>query len=122
AEAATSVPRVSGSLAAHYAPLTLLRQVKSDELAGAVRRLVQAGRRVAVLAHGVCAPCDAGATLHWQAAASEPAAYARALYANLRMLDALGAEIILVEEVPPGPDWQAVADRLGRAAAGSGVS
>ncbi len=118
-ERATLVPRVSGSLTAHYAPLTPLRQVKSGELAGEVRRLVQTGQRVAVLAHGACAPGDNG--FHWQAVASEPAAYARALYANLRMLDALGAEIILVEEVPSGPAWQAIADRLNRAAAGSGA-
>ena len=122
AETATPVPRVSGSLTAHYAPLTPLRRVKSGDLAEEVRCRVMAGQRVAVLAHGACAPCDVELAFHWQAATPEPAAYARALYANLRMLDALGAEIILVEEVPPSPDWQAVADRLGRAAAGSGVN
>jgi L-threonylcarbamoyladenylate synthase len=121
-EAATTVPRVSGSLAAHYAPLTPLRQVESGALAGEVERLAHAGRRVAVLAHSACAPCDANpAVSHWRTAASEPATYARELYANLRALDALGAEIILVEEVPRDPSWQAVADRLGRAVVGSGA-
>ncbi|MCL2589964.1 MAG: L-threonylcarbamoyladenylate synthase [Betaproteobacteria bacterium] len=114
----TPVPRVSGSLAAHYAPLTPLRQVKSSALAGEVARLVHAGRRVAVLAYSVCAPSNAGSVFYWQTMTPEPAAYARVLYANLRTLDALGAEVILVEEVPPGLAWQAIADRLKRAATG----
>ena len=116
----TPVPRVSGSLAAHYAPLTPLRQVKSDALTGEVVRLVHAGQRVAVLAYGAYEPCEADPVLHWQIMAPEPIAYARALYANLRALDSLGAGVILVEEVPSSPIWQAIADRLNRAAAGSG--
>ncbi|MDR2015468.1 MAG: threonylcarbamoyl-AMP synthase [Azoarcus sp.] len=119
--AAISAPRVSGSLAAHYAPHTPLRQVLSVTLAGEAARLVHAGRRVAVLAHSGCAPCDGSPVLHWQAAAPEPDAYARDLYANLRTLDALDAEIILVEEVPFDPAWQAIADRITRAVAGSGA-
>ena len=114
--AAAHMPRVSGSLAAHYAPLTPLQRVKSDALAEEVARLARAGRRFAVLAHGACTLRDA--SVHWQAAAPEPAAYAHELYANLRALDAVGAEVILVEEVPSGSAWQAIADRLGRAEAG----
>ncbi|MDR2208391.1 MAG: threonylcarbamoyl-AMP synthase [Azoarcus sp.] len=113
------VPRVSGSLAAHYAPLTPLRRVESGALAGEVKRLVDAGRRVAVLAYSRCATTSL--LLHWQTAAPEPAAYAQKLYANLRRLDALGAEVILVEELPRDPAWQAIADRIHRAVAGSGA-
>ena len=122
AEGEVPVPRVSGSLAAHYAPLTPLRQVGSGALVGEVARLVRAGRRVAVLAYSGCAPLGANPALHWQTMTPEPVAYARELYANLRALDALGAEVILVEEVPSATNWQAVADRLNRAAAGSGTS
>jgi L-threonylcarbamoyladenylate synthase len=46
-----------------------------------------------------------------------PAEYARALYAALRALDASGAGRILVEAVPGGEAWAAIADRLARAAA-----
>jgi L-threonylcarbamoyladenylate synthase len=114
-------PRVSGSLAAHYAPLTPLQRVASGLLAEEVARLTRAGRRVAVLAYSDCAPCGDSLVLHWQAAAPEPDAYARELYANLRMLDTSGAEVILVENVPHDPPWQAIADRINRAVAGSGV-
>jgi L-threonylcarbamoyladenylate synthase len=45
----------------------------------------------------------------------DPEAYARALYAELHRCDELGAELIIVEKVPEGAEWQAVADRLQRA-------
>ena len=45
-----------------------------------------------------------------------PSQYAKALYANLRALDASGADLILVELPPDTPSWAAVMDRLRRAA------
>lgn len=44
-------------------------------------------------------------------------AYARALYAELHLCDDAGARVILVEEAPPGPEWQGIRDRLKRASA-----
>lgn len=46
----------------------------------------------------------------------DPEAYARALYAELHQCDERGAELIVVEKVPDAPEWQAIADRLQRAA------
>lgn len=43
-------------------------------------------------------------------------AYARALYGELHRCDAEGAKWIVVEMLPEGPEWQAIADRLHRAA------
>jgi L-threonylcarbamoyladenylate synthase len=43
-------------------------------------------------------------------------AYARALYAELHRCDAEGASCIIVEALPEEPEWQAIADRLRRAA------
>lgn len=43
--------------------------------------------------------------------------YGQALYACLRELDAGGYDLILVEQPPDTPEWQAVCDRLRRAAA-----
>ncbi len=43
-------------------------------------------------------------------------AYARALYAELHRCDAEGAKWIIVEALPAGPEWRAIADRLKRAA------
>jgi L-threonylcarbamoyladenylate synthase len=47
----------------------------------------------------------------------DPAAFARAIYAELHQCDEAGAELIVVEALPDDPDWRAIADRLRRAAA-----
>jgi len=104
-----AAPRVSGSLARHYAPRTPLRLVASHALDAEIER---AREGVAVLAFS---RPDARAAC-WLRLPREPEAYARGLYAALRELDAAGCAQILVEEPPQGPAWAAVRDRLRRAA------
>ncbi|MBV2262833.1 MAG: threonylcarbamoyl-AMP synthase [Thauera sp.] len=117
---APEAPRVSGALAAHYAPRTPLRLVEASRLAGEAAELVATGRRVAVLARTMANPPQDD-RLAWRTAPEQAAAYAHDLYANLRALDALGVDLILVETMPAGAAWTAIADRLGRAAVGSGA-
>ncbi|MDR1854293.1 MAG: threonylcarbamoyl-AMP synthase [Azoarcus sp.] len=116
---ATPAPRASGTLAAHYAPRTPLRLVDAAAFREEVERLARAGKKIAVLARAA-APGDIPASCHWRVAPGDAAGYARELYANLRALDALGVELIAVEDVPTDAAWRAVADRLGRAATGAG--
>ena len=113
---AATLPRVSGSLAAHYAPRTPMQLLGAPALSEAVLDAARAGRRLAVLAF---APPDPSVA-DWQCAPRDPAQYAHDLYASLRRLDALGADLILVEAPPHDSAWAAVADRLGRAAVGAG--
>lgn len=113
-----SEPRVSGSLSAHYAPRTPLQMADASQLVELAATLAAEGSRIAVLARRCDNPHDA--RLNWRAAPLDAAGYAHTLYANLRELDACGADFIVVETPPATPDWQAVNDRLGRAAAGSG--
>ena len=108
-----AAPRASGTLAAHYAPRTTLVLVTPATLDEEVRSMTN----VAVLAMRT-APRNALAT-SWIEASRDPARYAHDLYANLRKLDACGAKRILVEAPPMTSRWEAVNDRLGRAAAGS---
>ena len=49
----------------------------------------------------------------------DPAAFARAIYAELHRCDETGAALILVEALPETDEWRAIADRLKRAAAAS---
>jgi L-threonylcarbamoyladenylate synthase len=116
AEPDAAAPRVSGSLAAHYAPLTPLELVDASSLAGRLASLRARGLRLAVLAKG-----DRLEAEHWEAASTEPETYGHRLYDTLRRLDRLGVDRILVARVPDQPQWRAVADRLRRAAAGSGL-
>ena len=110
-------PRVSGALAAHYAPATTLLLLEADLLLELAATLSRQGKRVAVLAMSARQPLLEGLT--WLAAPAEAAAYAHALYANLRSLDAARCEVILVEQPPQQAAWAAVNDRLMRAAAGA---
>jgi L-threonylcarbamoyladenylate synthase len=110
-------PRVSGALAAHYAPVTTLLLLEGDLLLELAATLSQQGKRIAALAMSARQPLLNG--LMWQAAPADAAGYAHDLYANLRALDAAGCEVILVEQPPQDAAWAAVNDRLLRAAAGA---
>ncbi len=107
------VPRVSGSLASHYAPQTPMQIVASDVIE---RALQGTDRCAAIVRMGV----DLEASLLQRpdviVLADQPAAYAHAFYRVLRELDARGYARILVQALPEGTDWLAVQDRLGRAA------
>lgn len=120
-----AAPRASGTLASHYAPRTVLRLVQAGDLKQQADALLNAGKRVAVLAFATQANANisppgvgvrAARRLVWITAEGGVEDYARDLYANLRTLDAAGAAEILVEIPPRGAAWDAVRDRLMRAA------
>ena len=94
----------------HYAPAAVVRLAARPELAGAASRL---SGRIGVLLRGdtPAPPATAVARLP-----DDPAGYARGLYAALRDLEDADCAAILIEQVPPSPDWDAIHDRLTRAA------
>ncbi len=105
-----SAPRASGTLEAHYAPQTPVAMVASALLRQTLEQLADAGRRVALL-HWSDGPHAGALQLP-----SSPAGYAHGLYAGLRALDTAAADVILIEAPPLSADWQAINDRLRRAA------
>jgi L-threonylcarbamoyladenylate synthase len=112
-------PRVSGDLDAHYAPRTPLILATPSALDREVGDAIRQGAHVAVLTMNRAV---LNSPLVTQCRGGEGASeYAHSLYANLRHLDTLGVARIFVEQVPEGDDWQGVADRLRRAAFGSGI-
>ena len=122
-------PRVPGSLAAHYAPMTPLKLLDVTALQIEMDAHLTNGKRVAVLAFSAKprvkpSPVGVGVRnarpLVWISAEADPASYAQGLYANLRTLDAAQTSVILVEAPPATPAWAAVNDRLARATVGSG--
>ena len=96
----SSAVKVPGSLDRHYAPRTGL-VVSADPDAEAARRRAQ-GQRVAILR------------------ALPGASYARALYAELRRLDASGVDVLIAERSDDPDLGEAINDRLTRAERGSG--
>lgn len=115
--AGAGAPRVPGSTPAHYAPGTPLRLVSAGALPALAAQRLAAGERVAVLATGA-APLQHPQLL-WLDAGHDAARFGHDLYANLRALDRAGCACILAEEAADGEAWDAVRDRLMRAAAGA---
>ncbi len=103
-------PRVSGSLASHYAPRTPAVLMNADDIDVAWRGTEP---RLGVLSRRPN-PDSAGRGT-WVHAPVDAANYAHDLYANLRKLDAAGCSRLLVETVPASAEWLAVRDRLSRA-------
>jgi len=111
-----ALPRASGTLPSHYAPRTPAELVAADWFDAALARRQDRGERVAVLARTVQRPTRFGGA--WIDAPRAAPAYAHDLYANLRALDAAGVDAMLIEAVPVGDEWIAIADRLARATRG----
>jgi L-threonylcarbamoyladenylate synthase len=97
-----------------------MRIVASGQLPDTLRRLTESGKCFGLLAY---TRQPARVPLHaLRQLPDEPEGYARGLYAALRELDQAGNDLIVVEAISGEPGWAAVADRLRRAACGSGVS
>jgi len=110
-------PRAPGSHSAHYAPATPLAIVASEELEQQVDALSSQGHRVAVLAQRP--PMRAHQFVTWINGGARPDGYAHDLYAHLRALDRSACVRILVQAVPNAERWDAIRDRLTRAAGAS---
>jgi L-threonylcarbamoyladenylate synthase len=127
-----NAPRVSGSLASHYAPRTPVRWVETAQLSGSARDAALLPVTADAGAIGVVALAPLGTAARstqragvvaWRTLPADPAAYAREIYARLRELDELGLSAIALEVPPDTPAWEAVRDRLRRAAGlGAGAS
>lgn len=115
-ETSADAPRVPGRLEQHYAPRTPLELVAQENIAQRVRAL--APRTVAVLA--ALDAVDRAPNLRlWLEASTSAETFAHDLYANLHRLDRAGVDRILVAAPPTGAAWDAIRDRLIKAAAGS---
>lgn len=116
-------PRASGTLKAHYAPATPVRLYDTGRLSAllAERAAGLAGPALAVVVHDTSGMPSANLGnlpgIAWRHVTGGPDAYARQLYSLLRELDAGGYSEILVQRLPEDGQWDAVRDRLGRAAA-----
>jgi L-threonylcarbamoyladenylate synthase len=118
-EAPPGGPRRSpGMDARHYAPRArlLLSPVWSEALALATHLSLSACGPVGLVSHDAPPNAPRSERLVLRAMPEEPLRYAHALYRTLHELDELGVEVVVVQAVPAGEAWSAVADRLARAA------
>ncbi|MBS1156759.1 MAG: threonylcarbamoyl-AMP synthase [Proteobacteria bacterium] len=110
----TAKIRASGLLDSHYAPRTKLITGSLPQLVETAHRYYEQGQRAGLILFGE-SPAAIPAAIR-VAMPTNPAAYARELYATLRQLDTAGLDLLLLESPPNTPEWLAVNDRLMRAA------
>lgn len=110
--------RAPGSLDRHYAPRAPLRLVPAGDqiaLSTSIDALRASGTVVGLVTYSdYDLPFPRDVVLRPLPNRAEP--YASALFATLHALDEAGVGAILVESVPDHPSWDAVRDRLRRAA------
>ena len=123
---ANTLPRVSGSLRAHYAPNTPLRLYAPGRVLDALSEFPDTKSRVAVAVWDSESSLseDGHPSVHFEEVEvpSDSNGFANRLYRSLRDLDQQGWDLILFPEPPPGEEWDGVRDRLQRACFGSGPS
>lgn len=120
------MPRVSGSLRAHYAPTTPLRMYAPGRVLDALSEFPDTKSRVAVAVWDSDSSLseDGHPSAHFEEVIvpSDSSTFASRLYRSLRDLDQQGWDLILFPEPPAGEEWDGVRDRLQRACFGSGPS
>ena len=113
-------PRAAGTLAAHYAPRARLRLMDAKALQMALDGLQAQGpaggvlQRIAVYARSAMRTVPAQVLVLEMP--QDAVATAQQLFATLRRCDDSGCAQVWVETPPATPDWDAVRDRLHRAA------
>ena len=105
--------RSPGLLPRHYAPSVPLT-VTPGSAADAVQQALAGGQMVGWLALEGSLPIT-HSRLRLVSLPRNAQAYAHALYAALRQLEAAGVDCMFVDAVPAGEEWLAVRDRLSKA-------
>lgn len=119
----TDAPRVSGSLESHYAPRATTMLVAPHELLARLHGLQAdqqgAERRIVCLVMNTDLARELSSLndVIWLPMSADPQIYAHDLYARLNDADRFSADFLLIESPPQTVEWEAVNDRLKRAAA-----
>jgi L-threonylcarbamoyladenylate synthase len=108
-------PRASGTLLAHYAPRAPVRLMDAQALQAALQVLGPQADGIAIWSRSRLTTTSRQIVMRRMPDDADAAA--RQLFAMLRYLDDQGCRLIWIETPPDKPAWEAVRDRLQRAAA-----
>jgi L-threonylcarbamoyladenylate synthase len=124
ADSKIRIPRVSGSLKAHYAPNTPLRLYAAGAALDCIAQYPDTKSHVALVvweSEQIHEPQAFGSSHVQQVTMPEQSdLFASRLYRLLRDLDDHSWDLIVMPEPPLGQEWDGVRDRLQRACFGSG--
>ncbi len=95
----------------HYAPLTQTHILSNSEIKDFIKNI---DANVAIIA---CESDEKEGAAKLICLTKNPAHYAHYLYQTLRSLDNSGVNHILIEKVPETTEWEAIRDRINKAAA-----
>ncbi len=107
-------PHVPGSGPLHYAPETQVHLVSSTGPSSFLSSLRPHDLPLVILTQKK--PAFEREGIQWIVMAEQPQRYAQDLYQTLRALDKQGFKKIVVETPPHDPGWEAIHDRLRKAA------
>jgi L-threonylcarbamoyladenylate synthase len=107
-----------GMDARHYAPRAPLQVAETRDAAYAAAGAWRVRGPVGLVVHGTAGQAmpDAPPGVLLRVLPADPASYARRFYDTLHGLDDAGVSCIVVQSVPAGEGWWAIADRLRHAA------
>lgn len=108
-------PRAPGMHASHYAPRKPFRVMERTLIRESISRMRGAGRKVVVITF-LSRVDDLPDNVAFHVMPGNPDDYARELYAVMRALDNGDFDFIVADAPPDALPWQAVRDRLYRAA------
>ncbi len=114
-DAGADSPRAPGTLESHYAPTARVRLMTTATLKTALQMLGAEPLKLAVYSRSV--PSGVAPGLRHRRMPARPEQAAHELFGVLREFDDEGVQLIWIEELPPGAEWDGVRDRLQRAAA-----
>ena len=111
----SAAPKASGTLEAHYAPAAKVRIMDSKSLQTGLNLIGSDAANMGVYARSVMR--SASSKIIIRRMPDDPSATAQQLFAVLRSMDEQGVRLIWIEDLPYTAEWDAVRDRIERAAA-----
>lgn len=111
----TPLPSTPGSMKSHYQPNAQVRIMPTKAMQDAIQILGADAKNIGIYSR---TPFDRlSKNMPRLAMPHTPAEAEQALYADLHTLDDMGLKLIWVEMLPNGAEWDALRDRLDKAAA-----
>lgn len=107
--------KVPGLKSSHYAPQKPLYVLSIEDIADKLNKALIKQTRCAVLSFIQCPDKYKNTNVSWYRVDNNPATFNKLLYKNMRDMDRLDVDELIIEKPEENSAWVAALDRLGRA-------